>query len=129
VRVGIGTDGQVLTVDAASAPGLKWSAVIPGLNIETLSATKTLVATDAEFQVFTISTNRTVNLPSTGLTAGKKFTIINGSASTSTSYLTIYSGGNIDFIYSCSSRSYMWSGSAWFYIDNNRALCLCRILF
>ncbi|MCC7147139.1 MAG: hypothetical protein IT443_11895 [Phycisphaeraceae bacterium] len=31
LRVGIGTDGQVLTADAASSPGLKWATLPPGM--------------------------------------------------------------------------------------------------
>lgn len=45
------------------------------VNIETLTADKTLTASDATVQIYTSTANRVINLLTTGLTLGQKFEI------------------------------------------------------
>jgi hypothetical protein len=62
------------------------------VNIETLTADKTLTATDAPIQIYTTTASRIVYLPTTGLTSGQKFEIWNKNAYDSIYYITIKQG-------------------------------------
>jgi hypothetical protein len=84
------------------------------VNIQALTADKTLTATDAPIQIYTMTANRTVNLPTTGLTSGQKFEIWNKNAYNSTYYLTIQQGSTT--IYNLTSQSEIelrWDGANW----------------
>lgn len=60
------------------------------VNVETLSANKTLTINDKPIQIFKISgASKTITLPTTGVPDGFKFEIWNNSAVTNASYLTI----------------------------------------
>jgi len=84
------------------------------VNIENLTADKTLTATDAPIQIYTITANRTVYLPTTGLTNGQKFEIWNNNAFDSIYSITIKQGSTE--IYRLTSQSKIvlrWDGTKW----------------
>jgi len=84
------------------------------VNIENLTANKTLTATDAPIQIYTITANRTVYLPTTGLTNGQKFEIWNNNAFDSIYSITIKQGSTE--IYHLTSQSKIvlrWDGTKW----------------
>ena len=94
------------------------------VNIENLTADKTLTATDAPIQIYTITANRTVYLPTTGLTNGQKFEIWNNNAYNSIYFITIKQGTTE--IYRLTSQSIIvlrWNGTKWIPIfDKNIAI-------
>jgi hypothetical protein len=84
------------------------------VNIEALSADKTLTATDAPIQIYTMTANRIVNLPTTNLTSGQKFEIWNKNSYDSTYYITIKQGSTE--IYRVTSQSEIelrWDTANW----------------
>lgn len=88
------------------------------VNIETLTADKTLTASDASIQLYTMSADRIVNLPTTGLTAGQKITIIYYDANyfLARSLTIKVSGTIIDILYVQSQKTYLWNGSGWIFL-------------
>jgi hypothetical protein len=90
------------------------------VNIEALSADKTLTATDAPIQIYTITTNRIVNLPTTNLVSGQKFEIWNKNAYTDSYYITIKQGTTT--IYQLTSQTKIelrWDTANWIPVFNN----------
>jgi hypothetical protein len=89
------------------------------VNIEALSADKTLTATDAPIQIYTITANRIVNLPTTNLVAGQKFEIWNDNAYNSTYYITIKQGTtSIYYLAAQSNIALRWDTTNWVPVFN-----------
>ena len=90
------------------------------VNIETLTADKTLTASDATVQIYTSDANRVVNLPTTGLTLGQKFVFWNRNTWDNLNYYDIKkSGVTIDKVYSQSESTMIWDGSSWYKINSS----------
>ncbi|MEN6294535.1 MAG: hypothetical protein ABFD61_00225 [Chloroherpetonaceae bacterium] len=84
------------------------------VNIETLTGNKTLTASDAPIQIYTLNyANRTITLPTTGLASGQKFEIMNNDLSSSQYSLTIYDTAFFDKIPAQVNKRYRWDGSKW----------------
>jgi hypothetical protein len=89
------------------------------VNIQALTADKTLTATDAPIQIYTINDNRIIYLPTTNLVSGQKFEIWNDNAYDSTYYITIKQGSTT--IYKLTSQSTIalrWDGANWIPVFN-----------
>jgi hypothetical protein len=89
------------------------------VNIQALTADKTLTSTDAPIQIYTITTNRIVNLPTTNLVSGQKFEIWNKNAYNDSNYITIKQGSTT--IYNLTSQSKIalrWDGANWIPVFN-----------
>lgn len=106
-----GMAGKFLTTNGYT---ISWSETGSGetANVETLTADKTLTASDAPIQMYTCTANRTVNLPTTGLTVGQKFEIWNRNAYDSAYYISLPRSVKL-----CSQTFaiFRWDGSAWLY--------------
>jgi hypothetical protein len=89
------------------------------VNIENLTADKTLTSTDAPIQIYTITANRIVNLPTTGLTNGQKFEIWNNNTYNSNYYITIKQGtAEIYHLTSQSIIALRWDTAKWIPVFN-----------
>jgi hypothetical protein len=87
------------------------------LNLETLSANKTLLATDANIQMLDPNgANRIITLPTSGLTAGQSFTFTNTANYDTEYYLDLYHGfdGTLEYLYPGVTTKYIWTGSTWY---------------
>lgn len=80
-------------------------------NVETLTADKTLTASDAPIQIFTCAANRIVNLPTTGLAVGQKFEIWNRSTTATVSI--VVSSTTIAYVAADTTSKFRWNGSSW----------------
>jgi hypothetical protein len=101
------------TIDEISASGGET------VNVETLTANKTLTASDATIQILqTGSANRIVNLPD-GLTIGQKFVIWNNNEYTSSYYLDVKYVITKDKIYSQKKTEFYWDGTNWYYSNES----------
>ena len=97
------------------------------VNIETLSANKTLTASDAPIQIYTCAANRDVNLPTTGLVTGQKFEIKNNNTSATERITVKQSTTTIAIIGKKTSKIFRWNGTGWyvatdFVSDNNTGI-------
>jgi len=129
-NVGIGTTTPAYILDVAGNIRAQTS-LTAGINIETLSANKTLnPGTDKMYQYLsTGGTNRTVYLATTTASAGDRFIIRNNDAYNSSYVLYINQGGtNLDIISAQSIKEYIFDGTNWvsgdvgtgiMYKDNN----------
>ncbi|MGB9772374.1 MAG: hypothetical protein ACPLX7_10440, partial [Candidatus Kapaibacteriota bacterium] len=81
------------------------------VNVETLTADKTLTVTDAPIQIYTCSANRIVNLP-TG-ESGSWFFVMNNNTYSSSTYISVKYGATIKSLYGKESVKVYWTGSAW----------------
>jgi hypothetical protein len=89
------------------------------VNIQALTADKTLTATDAPIQIYTITANIVVYLPTTGLTSGQKFEIWNDNAYNSTYYITIKQGTTeIYHLTSQNKIALRWDTANWIPVFN-----------
>jgi len=115
------TDGSVTITDEGSTLDLSATGGGGGaetVNIETLTADKTLTASDATIQILqTGSANRIVNLPTTGLTIGQKFVIWNNNEYSNNFYIDVIYTITKDKIYSQKKTEFYWDGTNWFYTN------------
>ena len=108
---------NIKTVNSNSLLG-SGNIVIGGetANVETLTADKTLTASDAPIQIYTCAANRVVYLPTTGLSVGQKFTMCNNNAFTSASFITVQVGAGQKWeITAGTSVLAIWDGTAWYF--------------
>lgn len=86
-----------------------------GINVETLSADKTLTAnTDKIYQYLNPGSNRTINMVSTDAIAGDRFVIKDDNSVSASEYLTIQNNGTIiDYLYSQTEKEYIFDGTNW----------------
>jgi hypothetical protein len=90
------------------------------VNIEALAGDKTLTATDAPIQIYTMTTNRIVNLPTTGLTSGQKFEIWNKNTYDSSYYITIKQGSTVIYYLTAQTTiALRWDTANWIPVFNN----------
>ena len=90
------------------------------VNIETLTANKTLTANDATVQIYTSTANRQIQLPTTGLEVGHKFVFVNNNTVTNTNDYEIRQNTTIiNKFYSRSVCTVYWDGTNWIMPDND----------
>jgi hypothetical protein len=90
------------------------------VNIQALTADKTLTATDAPIQIYTINNYITIYLPTTNLVAGQKFEIWNHNTYDSSYNITIKQGTTaIYYLTSQTKIALRWDGANWIPAFNN----------
>ncbi|MGC9046813.1 MAG: hypothetical protein ACP5IC_01710 [Minisyncoccia bacterium] len=118
-RLGIGTTTPAYTLDVNG--NLRASlSLTAGINVETLSADKTLTpGTDKMYQFLsTGAANRIIYLATTTAKVGDRFVIKNNDAYNSSYYLQINQGTTyIDYIFARSIREYIFDGTNWVSAD------------
>jgi len=122
------TDGYVLSSTAlgvrswiVAGGGGSASGVNAGINVETLSADKTITAgTDPMYQYLDPNgANRIITMATSTASAGDRFVIKNNGASTITYYLQINQGATaLDYIYAQGSKVFIFDGIDWQGADN-----------
>jgi hypothetical protein len=109
-------DNSVMITNNTTSVDLKASEAV---HIETLAGDKTLTATDAPIQIYTINHNTNINLPTTNLASGQKFAIWNHNTYDSNYYLIIKQGTTE--IYHLTSQSMIelrWDTANWIPVFN-----------
>ena len=112
-------DTVELRITAAIIRGLERGA--GRINVETLTADKTLVAgTDPLFQnLDTNGANRTITLDTASAVAGDRFVIKNTAGSSSSYYLLIEQGTTVlDVAYAQGTKAFVFDGTNWVGADN-----------
>ncbi len=108
------TDGAAVWTEITQSGGSSG-----GINVETLTGDKTLVASDEPYQLLDCNGSpRIVNLPMSDLTSGQTFTFKNIETLSFSNYLYIkQSGTGIDKIYPGSVRTVIFDGTNWEFLE------------
>ncbi len=88
------------------------------VNVQFLSANKTLTASDPPIQILSTSSVRTVTLPTTGLTMGQKFIIFHNGTDSGNQYIIVRDANRTySNLYSQARVEFRWDGTKWLF-DN-----------
>ena len=88
------------------------------VNVQILSADKTLTASDPPIQILSTSLVRTVTLPTTGLTMGQKFIIFHNGTDSGNQYIIVRDANRTySNLYSQARIEFRWDGTKWLF-DN-----------
>jgi len=88
------------------------------VNVQFLSADKTLTASDPPIQILSTSSVRTVTLPITGLTTGQKFVIFHNGTDLGNQYIIVRDvNRTYSNLYSQARIEFRWDGTKWLF-DN-----------
>lgn len=101
-------DGSLLTNLPAGSP--------PGVNVESLSAGKTLTyGTDDQYQFLNPNGgDRDITLDTASGVEGATFTVVNNGSYSTSNFLTIKQGGTtLDILYARNKATYLFYGSGW----------------
>ncbi|MCD6233291.1 hypothetical protein J7J81_02860, partial [bacterium] len=119
-NVGIRTTTPAYTLDVAGTIRATKS-LTAGINIETLSADKTLTpGTDAMYQYLDPNgTTRTITLDTSNASAGDRFIIRHNGAYNDTRYLEVKQGAaTLDYIYAGAIKEFIFDGTNWISAEN-----------
>ncbi len=113
VLTGAGSENKIAKAIATNSFEIIGGATGDNVNYETISANKTLLPTDVDYQIYTLNGTYNLYLPTTGVATNKKFVI--SVTNNTTYYLNVYDGATlIDYVCTNDLKIYRYNGTTWY---------------
>lgn len=116
VLTGAGSENKIAKAITSNSFEIIGGATGDSVNYGTISANKTLLPTDADYQIYTLNGNYNLYLPTSGVATNKKFIIL--VTNDTYFYLNVYNGGTLlDYVPTNDLKIYRYNGTTWYIED------------